>query len=158
MKSDDGVNLAYQVVGEEPVDLIVVPGYVPHLETWWEARSGDRAPLGVILAADPLLDKRGDGPVGPTTGEVDVHHWIEDGEGGARHGRLGAAAVLGLTAGGLIADVPFAATYPARVRALVLYGAFARQTCAGTDYPIGLRPEDVDAAHRVHGAQMGFGL
>ena len=40
VKSDDGVNLAYQVVGEEPVDLIVVPGYFSHLETWWEARSG----------------------------------------------------------------------------------------------------------------------
>ncbi len=67
------------------------------------------------------------------------------------------AAVLGVAAGGLIA-IPFAATYPARVRALVLYGAFARQTCAGSDYPIGLRPEDVDAHIAYTEPRWGSGV
>ena len=39
-RTDGGINLAYQVVGDGPLDLLIVPGYVSHLDTWWEARSG----------------------------------------------------------------------------------------------------------------------
>ena len=67
------------------------------------------------------------------------------------------AALLGVTAGGLI-SILFAATYPDRVRALVLYGAFARQLRDDHDYPIGLRPEDVDAHVAYTEARWGTGV
>ena len=35
-RTDGGINLAYQVVGDGPLDLLIVPGYVSHLDTWWE--------------------------------------------------------------------------------------------------------------------------
>ena len=60
-KAKDGVNLAYQVVGDGPTDLIIVPGYVSHLETWWEASvwpARRRLASGLRLI---LFDKRGTG-------------------------------------------------------------------------------------------------
>jgi pimeloyl-ACP methyl ester carboxylesterase len=70
---------------------------------------------------------------------VDVEEWVED--TGVVLDAVGSeqAALLGVTAGGLI-SILFAATYPDRVRALVLYGGFARQLRDDHDYPIGLRP------------------
>ena len=67
------------------------------------------------------------------------------------------AAVLGVTAGGLI-SILFAATYPERTSSLVLYGAFARQLRQAVDYPIGLRPEDVERHIEYTEARWGTGV
>jgi pimeloyl-ACP methyl ester carboxylesterase len=156
VKSDDGVNLAYQVVGEGPVDLIVVPGYFSHLDTWWEARSGRFARRLASFSRLILFDKRGMG-LSDRPLDVDVDRWVEDARVVLDAVGSERAAVLGVAAGGLIA-IPFAATYPDRVRVLVLYGAFARQTPAREDYPIGLRPEDVDAHIAYTEPRWGTGV
>jgi DNA-binding SARP family transcriptional activator/pimeloyl-ACP methyl ester carboxylesterase len=156
VKSADGVNLAYQVVGEGSVDLIVVPGYFSHLDTWWEARSGRFVRRLASFSRLILFDKRGMG-LSDRPPDADVDRWVEDARMVLDAVGSEQAAVLGVAAGGLIA-IPFAATYPARVRVLVLYGAFARQTLAGEDYPIGLRPEDVDAHIAYTEPRWGTGV
>jgi pimeloyl-ACP methyl ester carboxylesterase len=89
--------------------------------------------------------------------EVNVDRWVEDVTVVLDTVGSERADVFGVAAGGLIA-IPFAATYPARVRALVLYGSFARQMRAGQDYPIGHRPEDVDAHIAYTEPRWGSGV
>ena len=152
----DGVSLAYQVAGDGPLDLIIVPGYVSHLDTWWEAWSGRLVRRLASFSRVILFDKRGMG-LSDRPPHIEIEQWVED--TGVVLDAVGSeqAALLGVTAGGLI-SILFAATYPDRVRALVLYGAFARQLRDEDDYPIGLRPEDVDA-HVAHTeARWGSGV
>lgn len=155
-RTEGGINLAYQVVGDGPLDLIIVPGYVSHLDTWWEACSGRLVRRLASFSRVILFDKRGMGLSDRPT-HVDVEEWVED--TGVVLDAVGSeqAALLGVTAGGLI-SILFAATYPDRVRALVLYGAFARQLRDEHDYPIGLRPEDVDAHVAYTEARWGSGV
>ena len=58
----DGVHIAYQVFGDEPTDLVFVPGFVPHIDNYWThpnvARWLDR--LG-SFARVVMLGKRGTG-------------------------------------------------------------------------------------------------
>ncbi len=155
-KSDNGVNLAYQVVGEGPFDLIVVPGYLSHLETWWEARSGRFVRRLASFSRLILFDKRGMG-LSDRPPEVDVERWVEDASVVLDAVGSEQAAMLGVAAGGLTA-ILFAAAYPARVWALVLFGGFARQLRGGDDYLIGLRPEDVDAHVAYTEPRWGTGV
>jgi DNA-binding SARP family transcriptional activator/pimeloyl-ACP methyl ester carboxylesterase len=155
-RTEDGVNLAYQVLGDGPLDLIVVPGYVSHLDTWWEAWSGRLVRRLASFSRVILFDKRGMG-LSDRPAQVDVEDWMEDTRVVLDAVGSEQAAVLGVTAGGLIA-ILFAATYPERTRALVLYGAFARQLRNEDDYPIGLRREDVDAHVEHTEARWGSGV
>lgn len=155
-RTEDGVNLAYQVVGDGPLDLIIVPGYISHLDTWWEAWSGRLVRRLASFSRLILFDKRGMG-LSDRPPHVDVEQWMEDTRVVLDAVGSEQAAVLGVTAGGLIA-ILFAATYPDRTRALVLYGAFARQLRSEDDYPIGLLPEDVDAHVAYAEARWGSGV
>jgi DNA-binding SARP family transcriptional activator/pimeloyl-ACP methyl ester carboxylesterase len=155
-RSEDGVNLAYQVMGDGPLDLIIVPGYVSHLDTWWTAASGKLVRRLASFCRLILFDKRGMGLSDRPT-QIDVEHWMEDTRVVLDAVGSEQAAILGVTAGGLIA-IQFAATYPERTRSLVLYGAFARQTQNGDDYPIGLRMKDIDAHVEYTEARWGSGV
>jgi DNA-binding SARP family transcriptional activator/pimeloyl-ACP methyl ester carboxylesterase len=155
-RTEDGVNLAYQVAGDGPLDLIVVPGYVSHLDTWWEAWSGRLVRRLASFSRLILFDKRGMG-LSDRPPHVDVENWVEDIRAVLDAVGSERAALLGVTAGGLIAML-FAATYPDRIRSLVLYGAFARQLRDEGDYPIGLRPEDVEAHIEYTEARWGTGV
>jgi len=114
------VNIAYQVVGEGPLDLVFIPSLTHHLELVWEnppqARFFERlASMGRLL----LFDKRGTGMsdrfVGAPTLEtrMDDIRAVMDASGSER------AAVIGLGDGGPLAAL-FAATYPERTIALIL--------------------------------------
>ena len=121
------VRIAYQVVGNGPLDLVFVPGFISNLEVHWEDPGYDRLlrRLGAFTRLI-LLDKRGTG----LSDRVDAHHLptletrmddvraVMDASGSSR------AALLGASEGGPMA-ILFAATYPQRVRALLLYGAYA---------------------------------
>ena len=120
----DGVRIAYQVLGKGPVDLLVVPGFISHLDLSW-AMPSVTAMFRRLASFSRLIiyDKAGTGisdPIGhvPTLedrmGEV---HAVLDAAGSER------TALLGLSEGSLM-SVLFAATYPERTRALALYGAF----------------------------------
>jgi pimeloyl-ACP methyl ester carboxylesterase len=124
-KSGD-VHIAYQVFGSGPVDLVYVPGFVSHLENMWDQPDLARWLLRLARFARIIMfDKRGTG-LSDRVGELpsfdqrmDDLRAVMDAVGIER------AAVLGLSEGGPLAML-FAATYPGRCSALVLYGTFAR--------------------------------
>jgi pimeloyl-ACP methyl ester carboxylesterase len=119
----DGVNIAYQVVGDGPLDLVYVPGFTSHLDLQWtlpEAAATFRrlASFSRLI----LFDKRGTGLSDPTPGVPTLEERMED-----LHAVLDAvgskqAALFGVSEGGPM-SILFAATYPERTRAMVLYGS-----------------------------------
>jgi pimeloyl-ACP methyl ester carboxylesterase len=132
-KSAD-TSIAYQVVGDGPLDLVLVLGFATHIELQWEspafARFFERISSFSRLI---IFDKRGTGlsdPIAevPTLEQrVDDVRAVMDAAGSER------AALCGISEGGPM-SVLFAATHPDRVSALVLYGAMGRTTEA-PDYP-----------------------
>jgi pimeloyl-ACP methyl ester carboxylesterase len=135
--------IAYQVVGQGPVDLLVVPGFISHLDLTWAMPTV--AAMYRRLASFSrliLFDKLGTGisdPIAhvPTLEErMDEVLAVLDAAGSER------AGVLSLSEGGLM-SILFAATHPRRTLALALYGAFP---CGSYDeaLPAELR-EPVDA-------------
>ena len=122
-KSGD-VRIAYQVVGEGPFDLVFVPGFISNLDVAWEEPY--RARVWTRLASFARLimfDKRGAGLSDRTVGvptleeRMDDVRAVMDAVGSQR------AALFGISEGGAM-SILFAATYPERTRALVLYGAY----------------------------------
>ncbi len=133
------VNIAYQVVGDGPFDLIHVPPFVSNLELQWEAPT-ERRYFERLASFSRLImfDKRGTGlsdrvAVATLEERMDDLRAVMDAAGSER------AAVYGGSEGGALA-ILFAATYPERVSALVLYGSYARLAWA-PDYPDGV-PDD----------------
>ena len=124
-KSGD-VNIAYQVVGDGPFDLVLAPPAVTHLE-WMRTAPPFVRFLDRLASFSRLIlfDKRGTGlsdrVVGvPTLEErMDDVRAVMDATGSHR------AALMGFSEGGPLSAL-FAATYPERTSALVLYGAVAR--------------------------------
>jgi class 3 adenylate cyclase len=119
------VNIAYQVVGEGPLDLVFIPSLTHHIELVWEnpvqAQFFRRlASLGRLL----LFDKRGSGMSDRVDGatleeRMDDIRAVMDAAGSER------AVLCGLGEGGPLCAL-FAATYPERTTALVLIHAAAR--------------------------------
>src|SRR5690242_13097423 len=120
------VSIACQVFGEGPLDLVVGPGSVTHLDYAWEnpalARHYQRL---AGFARVILFDKRGTGmsdrvaDVPNLEERMDDIRAVMDAAGSER------AALLGVSEGGPMCAL-FAATYPQRTRALILCGTFAR--------------------------------
>ena len=134
-KTIDGVNIAYQVRGHGPVDLIRATGNVGNFEIELEephtAEYFDRLASFSRLI---LFDMRGTG-LSDRTQTPDLEKRAEDLRAVLDAVGSERAVVLGDVSGGALA-VFFAATYPARVQALILGGAYARGAWA-PDYPIG---------------------
>jgi pimeloyl-ACP methyl ester carboxylesterase len=119
------LRIAYQVVGEGPIDLVLVPGFISNLDLVW-----DDPVLANFLNALArfsrliMFDKRGTG-LSDRIGDLpslevrmaDVRA-VMDAVGSDR------AALFGISEGGAMAML-FAATYPERTRALALFGAYA---------------------------------
>ncbi len=139
------VGIAYQVVGEGEMDLVVAFPFISHLDLLWEnpAQAHFMRRLG-SFARVILFDRRGVGlsdPVGkPATLEerMDDVRAVMDAAGSER------AALLGMSEGSTMCML-FAATYPERTAALVLWGAMARSTRAD-DYPWAPEREAVEEA------------
>ena len=117
-------NIAYKVVGEGPLDLVVVPGWLSHVDLlWgdpgWTTFVGQLASFARVI----LYDKRGSGASDPVDGVPTLESRTDD--LGAVLDTVGCdrAALFGFSEGGPI-SVLFAATYPERVSALVLYGTY----------------------------------
>jgi pimeloyl-ACP methyl ester carboxylesterase len=136
------VMIAYQVVGEGPFDVVIVPGWVSHVELQWESAGWAALLRGVAGHARVLVfDKRGTGlsdrvPGAPTLEERSDHiRAVMDAAGSDR------AALFGVSEGASM-SVVFAASYPERVSALVLYGGYARWLWA-PDYLFGATEREV---------------
>jgi pimeloyl-ACP methyl ester carboxylesterase len=140
------VSIAYQVVGDGPLDLIFVSGWVSHLDAFWGEPSYARFLRRLASFSRLILfDKRGTGlsdrvPVAelPTLEErMDDVRAVLDAVGVER------AALLGHSEGGPMCLL-YAATFPERTAALVLIGTYARRLVAD-DYPFGSTPEQYQA-------------
>jgi pimeloyl-ACP methyl ester carboxylesterase/DNA-binding CsgD family transcriptional regulator len=139
-KSGD-VSIAYQVVGDGPLDLVFVMGWVSHLDWFWEEPRFARF-LRRLAGFSRLIlfDKRGTGlsdrAVGlpPLEQRMDDVRAVLDAVGSRR------TALFGISEGGPLCAL-FAATYPERTSALVMFGAYPRRLWA-PDYPWGEAPEE----------------
>jgi pimeloyl-ACP methyl ester carboxylesterase len=137
------LHIAYQVVGEGPLDLVYVPGWVSHVELAWEEPTLARF-LRRLASFSRLImfDKRGTGLSDrvpndklPTLEErIDDLRAVMDAVDSER------AAIFGFSEGGNLSAF-FAATYPERTKALVLFGTFAKRIWS-SDYPWAPKPED----------------
>ena len=150
----DGISLAYQVVGEGPIDLIFVPGWVNHIDWAWEY-SGYAHLLERLASFARLIwfDKRGlglsDRPARLPTLEdqMDDVGAVLDAVGSER------AALFG-TQDGTAPGLFYAAAHPERIFALVLYAGMPR-FLAGDGYPFGVPQEVVD--HWLHRFERAWG-
>jgi pimeloyl-ACP methyl ester carboxylesterase/DNA-binding winged helix-turn-helix (wHTH) protein/class 3 adenylate cyclase len=130
------VNIAYQVVGDGPIDIVFVMGWISHLEYFWKhhlfASFLDRLASFSRLI---LFDKRGTGlsdrvPINqlPTLEQrMEDVHAVMNAVGSKR------AVLIGVSEGGPMCSL-FAATYPERTSALVMIGTYAKRI-RDKDYP-----------------------
>lgn len=139
------IAIAYQVLGAGPVDLLLVPGFVSHLEQAWEDPSYSRF-LRRLAGFSRLIlfDKRGTGLSDRVAGIPILEERMDDVRAVMNATGSRRAALFGVSEGGAM-SILFAATYPERVSALVLYGSIARGAWA-PDYPWG--PKDGDESER----------
>src|SRR4029450_10292826 len=137
------VNIAYQVVGEGPFDLAYVPGWISNVELFWERPKAARFLQRLASFSRLILfDKRGTGLSDrvpndklPTLEErIDDLRAVMDAVDSER------AAIFGFSEGGNLSAF-FAATYPERTKALVLFGTFAKRIWS-SDYPWAPKPQD----------------
>lgn len=155
------VHIAYRTVGKGPLDLVVVPGWVTHLEAHWDDpvvwRFAERLASFSRLI---LFDKRGTGLSDPVAEEnlptlemrMEDVHAVLNAVGSSK------AALLGISEGGSMCAL-FAATYPERASALVMSGCYPKWIRAA-DYPWAPTREDHEAAflayERNWGTPIGF--
>lgn len=138
VKSDD-VHIAYQVIGDGPLDLLFVPGFVSHVEATWQSPASSFFRRLASFSRLILFDKRGTGMSDRGsqifTLEQRMHdvRAILDAVGSER------AALFGVSEGGPM-SLLYAATYPERTSALILYGSYAKRSWA-PDYPLGWNDE-----------------
>jgi pimeloyl-ACP methyl ester carboxylesterase len=138
--NSDGSSIAYQVHGEGPLDLVLIPGFVSHVELIWEDPTIARF-LRRLASFSRLIvfDKRGQGlsdrPGWPPTLEesMDDLRAVMDAAGSER------AAVFGISEGGPMSAL-FAASHPDRVTSLVLFGTWAKMLRA-PDFPQGIEEQ-----------------
>src|SRR4030066_1541634 len=119
-------SIAYQVLGQGPLDLVFVPGWVSHLEYAWEDPSYARF-LERLASFSRLIlfDKRGTGLSDRITGIPTLEQRMDDVRAVMDEVGSKRAALFGVSEGGSM-SILFAATYPDRASALVLYGTIAK--------------------------------
>jgi class 3 adenylate cyclase len=133
-KSGD-VNIAYQVVGDGPLDLVLVPGFVSHLEADWdEPRSAHFLERLASFSRLIRFDKRGTGLSDRPGGLPDLETRMDDVRAVIDAVGSTRVALFGYSEGGPMCCL-FAATYPGRTTALVLYGTYANRSNPDADYP-----------------------
>ena len=144
------VHIAYRVLGDGDISLVFVPGYISHVDLF-DDPAYPYAPLVEQLANQTRLilwDKRGMGLSDPVTRVPTLDERMED-----LHAVLDAVdadrpAMLGISEGGPL-SILFAATYPERVRSLVLYGTAARFVPELPDFPWGFSSEFIEDAREM---------
>jgi pimeloyl-ACP methyl ester carboxylesterase/DNA-binding winged helix-turn-helix (wHTH) protein/class 3 adenylate cyclase len=150
------VNIAYQVIGDAPLDLVFVMGWVSHMEYFWREPRFARFLLRLASFSRLILfDKRGTGlsdrvPINqlPTLEQrMDDVRAVMDAVGSER------AALCGVSEGGPMCSL-FAATYPEKTLALVMIGTYAKRI-RDAEYPWGPTQEQREQFFEVMRKQWG---
>jgi pimeloyl-ACP methyl ester carboxylesterase/class 3 adenylate cyclase len=124
-KSGD-VHIAYQTFGQGPENIVIIPGFISHIEHVWDSPDQSRW-LNYLSgrARVVLFDKRGTG-LSDRQGQLpNLDHRMDDARAVMDAAGISRAAIMGVSEGGSLAAL-FAASHPQRCTALILYGAFAR--------------------------------
>jgi pimeloyl-ACP methyl ester carboxylesterase/class 3 adenylate cyclase len=153
---NDGVHIAYTVVGDGPVDVVYAPGIWSNLDVMWEEPRWNRflqrlasfARLIVFDMRSVGLSDRGSGP-------PFLESQMDDISAVMQAARSENAVIFGGARGGAMSML-FAATHPDRVRALVLYAAVAK-TLRSADFPHGKSEHDQQVFFDRFVAEMGTG-
>src|SRR5215475_15300552 len=127
------LRIAYQTIGEGEFDLVFVPGFVSNLDLAWEEPV--MAHFFSCLANFSrliLFDKRGTGLSDRIAGIATLEDRMDDVRAVMDAAGSERAALFGMSEGGPM-SLLFAATYPQRAQALVLYGSFAWHTQFSSD-------------------------
>jgi len=138
------VSIAYQVVGDGPIDLLYAQGWLTNIEYAWE--SPHYADFLTKLGRFTRLiffDKRGTGLSERDVGYPTLEQRTEDITAVLNAVGSERTALFGVSEGGNMCAL-FAATYPERTHALVVNGSSARGSWA-PDYPWRSKPEDIEA-------------
>src|SRR5437763_5109741 len=157
-RTDDGVAIAYSVVGAGPVTIVVVSPLISQLELAWEEPALEHFWSRFAACARVVLfDRRGAGlsdrsPAGERLGLAAL---ASDIEAVLNACDAGQAVLLGVTFGCPVA-IGFAASYPDRVQALILAGGFAKLTRLG-EFDFGADPGLVDEWARSTARAWGSG-
>jgi class 3 adenylate cyclase len=155
-RGSDGVHIAFQVTGDGPLDVVMVPGFVSHVELAWEMpfTSSMLRRVG-SFARIARFDKRGTGLSDRTVGIPTLEQRMDDVRAVMDAVEMEGAVLWGISEGGPMC-ILFAATYPERTTALVLQGSFARIVQA-PDQSFGYPPDAVAPITAAFEEQWGTG-
>ena len=135
------VSIAYQAFGHGLIDLVFVPGFVSHIELSWELPGrGDFLRSLAVFARVIQLDKRGTGCSYRVRDLPTLETRVEDLKAVLDAAGSERAVLFGVDAGGST-SILFAATYPERTAALILFGTSARYV-RSDDHPFGPTSEE----------------
>lgn len=148
------VTIAYQVLGDGPIDLVLSPGFVSNVELNWEQPDFARYLRRFATFSRMItFDKRGTGlsdrvsVIPPLEERIEDIRAVMDAAGSER------AVVMGQSEGGPMSAL-FAATFPERTRGLILYGTFAASASSG-DYPWGSSDDEIE--ENIEAVRQGWG-
>ncbi len=142
------VRIAYQVVGNGPLDLVFIPGFVSNIDLFWD--TPEYAHHFSRLAAFSrliLFDKRGTGLSDRNVGVANLEERMDDVRAVMDATGSERAALFGASEGGPM-SLLFAATYPGRTCALVLYGSFAAHPAVSSEDEL---DKEIDRIDRLWG-------
>jgi DNA-binding SARP family transcriptional activator/pimeloyl-ACP methyl ester carboxylesterase/class 3 adenylate cyclase len=153
----DGIHVAYQVIGQGERDMVLVPGLMSHIELIWEDHETADfyqrlAGLGRLI----LFDKRDTGLSDRASGAMSLEERMEDVRAVMQAAGSSRAVLFGYSEGAPM-SILFAATYPERVKALILASASARWFPA-PGYPCGQGAQEMyDALRDIAAHRWGQG-
>jgi pimeloyl-ACP methyl ester carboxylesterase len=128
------VHIAYQIHGEGPLDLVFVAGFVSNVEAGEDEPGFDRMVRRLSSFSRLIIfDKRGTGLSDPVSGAPMLEERMDDVRAVMDAAGSRSAALVGVSEGGPMSAL-FAATYPDRVTALVMYGTYAKAV-GDEEYP-----------------------
>ena len=156
-KSGD-VHIAYQVVGDGPIDVVLIPGLFTHVEHQWEEPSFAQF-LSRLASFSRLIvfDARGAGLSDQAPELPPMEEQMDDVLAVLEAVQSSSAAIIGLSQAGPMAML-FAASHPERTRAIVLYGTYASPR-QHVGYPWGRSPEWMeDYGRQIDDEEWGSGV
>lgn len=140
------VRLAYRVFGDAETPLVFVPGWISNVDAYSDPANPFNALAEQLSASTRFVvwDKRGTGLSDPVAGTPPLDERMDDLRCVMDAAGIESAALVGVSEGGPM-SLLFAATYPERVRRLVLYGTAARFSCDPPSHPWGFTRSEIDA-------------
>ena len=140
------VHIAYRVLGEGPVDLVWVPGWISNVEWFDDTSPPFWSEIHRLAGSVRVIgwDKRGTGQSDPVSGVPTLEERVGDMLAVLDAAGSERAVLMGASEGGPM-SILFAATHPDRVSGLVLLGTAPRFTEEPPDYPWGWTKAEVAA-------------